>query len=110
MKIIANEEALGSVVKLKTSNPLHFSGMARREEDGDDISTSFGDMLKSALGKVNNLQVESDALAGKMVYDPGSVDIHTVMIAAQKAELALNFTKAVRDEAIRAYRELMMLR
>jgi len=38
------------------------------------------------------------------------VDIHTVMIAAQKAEISLNFTKAVRDEAIRAYRDLMNLR
>jgi len=32
------------------------------------------------------------------------------MIAAQKAEVAMSFTKAVRDEAIRAYRELINLR
>jgi flagellar hook-basal body complex protein FliE len=59
---------------------------------------------------VNNLQVESEALSQKMIYEPESVDIHTVMIAAQKAELALNFTKAIRDDAIRSFRELMNLR
>jgi flagellar hook-basal body complex protein FliE len=32
------------------------------------------------------------------------------MIATQKAEVALNFTRAVRDEAIRMYRELINLR
>ena len=64
----------------------------------------------NALNKVNNLQVESDDLAQKMIYEPETVDIHQVMIAAQKAELAITFTKSVRDEAIRAYRDLINLR
>nr|HPM34164.1 flagellar hook-basal body complex protein FliE [Spirochaetota bacterium] len=46
----------------------------------------------------------------KMIYEPESVDVHTVMIAAQKAEVALTFAKSIRDEAIKAYRELMNLR
>jgi flagellar hook-basal body complex protein FliE len=54
--------------------------------------------------------VDSENLQEKMIVDPESVDIHTVMIATQKAEVALNFAKAVRDEAIRAYRELINLR
>jgi len=46
----------------------------------------------------------------KMVIEPESVDIHQVMIATQKAEIALGLTKAVRDGALNAYRELMNLR
>jgi flagellar hook-basal body complex protein FliE len=32
------------------------------------------------------------------------------MIAQQKAEISLTFAKAVRDEAIRAYRDIINLR
>ena len=103
------ENNIGHIVKMKTTNPLHFTDEPA-EKKSDDISTSFADVLKKAVGNVNDLQVESEALAQKMIYEPESVDIHTVMIAAQKAEIALNFTKAIRDDAIRSFRELMNLR
>ena len=73
-------------------------------------SQSFLGMLTGALGKVNNMQVKSDELTQKMIYEPESVEVHTVMIAAQKAEIALTMTKSFRDEAIRAFRELINLR
>ena len=100
----------GNVVTLKTTNPLHYDDRVRREPGYDDVSTSFADSLMKALGKVNLLQVDSEGLQQKMIYEPESVDIHSVMIAMQKAEVALSFTKAVRDEALRAYRELINLR
>ena len=46
----------------------------------------------------------------QMVVRPESVDIHQVMVATQKAEIALGLTKAVRDGAINAYRELINMR
>lgn len=100
----------GHIVKLNTSNPLHFSGAPRIEREEDDVSGSFSDMLNSALTKTNDLQVDAEALMQKMIYKPESVDIHQVMIATQKAEIALGLTKAVRDGAINAYRELINLR
>lgn len=103
-------EPIGHVVEMRTSNPLHYGNRVKREPAYDDVSTSFADSLMKALGKVNDLQTDSEDMNQKMIYEPESVDIHTVMIAAQKAEVALNFTKSVRDEAIRAYRELINLR
>ncbi len=99
----------GHIVGLRTTNPLHIDDAPAASPD-DDVAGSFAQMLKSAINKVNDLQIDSEDLGQKMVHEPGSVDIHTVMIAAQKAELALTFTKAGRDEAIRSYRELMNLR
>ena len=107
---IINKEPVGHIVAMKTSNPLHYDNTVKREPGYDDVTTSFADSLMKAVGKVNDLQIDSENLQGKMIYDPESVDIHTVMIATQKAEVALNFAKAVRDEAIRAYRELINLR
>jgi len=108
MKIFS-ENSIGSIVSLKTSNPLHFSDK-KEEKPGDDISTSFANVLKKAIGQVNDLQVDSQRITQQMLYKPESVDIHSVMNAAQKAEIALTFTKSIRDEAIRAYRELINLR
>jgi len=100
----------GNVVQLKTSDPLHFSDTPKVKREGDDLSGSFADVLNKAVSKANDLEVNSQELTQKMIYSPGSVDIHTVMIAQQKAEIALTFTKAIRDEALSAYRELISLR
>ena len=109
MKILSGEP-IGNIVEMKKTHPLHYDNSVKREPGYDDVSTSFADSLMKALGRVNDLQTSSEDLTQKMMYEPESVDIHTVMIAAQKAEVAMSFTKAVRDEAIRAYRELINLR
>lgn len=100
----------GNIVKMITSSPLHYNGEAPLKRPSDDVSGSFADMLNSAVAKTNDLQVDAEGLMKKMVIEPESVDIHQVMIATQKAEIALGLTKAVRDGALNAYRELMNLR
>jgi flagellar hook-basal body complex protein FliE len=107
---INNRLPMGNIVELKTTNPLHYNGKPKNAEEKDDVSKSFSEMLTGAINKVNNLQVDSEDLTQKMITEPESVDIHTVMISAQKAEIALTFARSVRDEAIRAYRELINLR
>ena len=99
----------GHIVKMNATDPKHFSEKAPAGQ-ADDVSSSFKDVFNAAIGKVNDLQVNSDELYQKMIYEPESVDVHQVMIAQQKAEVALTFVKSVRDEAIRSYRELMNLR
>jgi len=100
----------GHEVTMNATNPLHYGERARSETSEDDISTSFADVLRTAVNRVNNLEIDSNNLQQQMIHDPESVNIHSVMLAATKAELALTFTKAVRDEAIRGFRELMNLR
>jgi len=100
----------GHVVKMKVSDPLHYTGNAAIKREGDDVSGSFADVLNNAVTKVNDLQVDAQDQVQQMIYEPEKVDIHQVMIANQKAEISLAFTKAVRDGAINAYRELMNLR
>jgi flagellar hook-basal body complex protein FliE len=100
----------GHEVHMRTSDPLHYGDRARRSVESDDISTSFSDVLRTAINRVNDLEVDSQNLNQQMITEPDSVDIHSVMIAGQRAEIALSFTRAVRDEAVRAFRELMNLR
>ncbi len=100
----------GNVVTMKTGHDLHYNNVKKPQLPGDDVSSSFGQLLKGTISRVNNLQVDAEDMTRKMIYQPESVDIHSVMIAQQKAELALSFTRSVRDEAIRAYRDIINMR
>ncbi len=108
--MIADKIFNGNVVTMKTDHDLHYGNVKKGKLPGDDVTSSFAEMLKGTVSKVNNLQVDSEDMTRKMIYEPESVDIHSVMIAQQKAELALSFTRAVRDEAIRAYRDIINMR
>lgn len=71
-------------------------------------SVSFGQYLNSAIQQVNNLQLESEKLNEAMAF--GLTDnLHQVMIASEKAGLALQFTMQVRNKIMDAYQEIMRM-
>lgn len=78
------------------------------ENSKGNSNIAFNDFLKSALDNVNKLQIEADNY--KMMLATGQVDsIHEVMIASEKASLALQFTLSIRNKVIEAYREIMRM-
>lgn len=109
MKLYGNHEVVGSKVFMQATDPKHYKVEVPREGD-DAVTKSFGQLLGGALSRVNNLQLDSDKLTQQMVVAPETVSIHSVMIAAQKAELALSMTKAISDRVIQAYQSLSNLR
>lgn len=69
---------------------------------------AFGEYLKNALGEVNSLQKESDNMSKALAA--GQVeDISQVVVAAEKADIALQLTLAVRNKAVEAYQEIMRM-
>jgi flagellar hook-basal body complex protein FliE len=68
-------------------------------------ANSFADVLTSSLEKVNNLQSERSAMISSFASGE-TQNVHELMIAMQKAGLAMNMTSAVRNKVIEAYREL----
>lgn len=68
--------------------------------------TSFGDVINDAINKVNNLQVESSQKTEDFITGV-SDDIHSVIIAGSKADLALQMTLQVRNKVMEAYKEIM---
>lgn len=86
------------------SNSNQISGLTGTQGTGD---VSFSDYLKNAISDVNNLQTESAAASQKLAT--GEVDIHTATIAAEKADLALQFTLAIRNKIFDAYSEIMRM-
>ena len=72
----------------------------------ENVAGSFAEALKTAIGGVEKLDVTSHKLTEQSIYDPDSVEAHTVILAAEKAKFALNLTKNLSDGLIRAYKEV----
>jgi len=75
------------------------------QEEG---SQSFTEMLEAAVQDVNKLQKTAqqkniDLAAGRVE------DISEVMIAAEKANIALQLTAQVRNKVVEAYQEIMRM-
>ena len=91
--------------------PLQMTPVAMRgeshlgEREPAPVTKSFADMLSDALKETNQLQLESErwdaALAAGQV-----TDISQVVVAAQKAEIALQLTLQLRNRAVSAYQEI----
>ena len=100
----------GSVVQLAKTNASHLNGRLAKNQPADNTDGGFAGAMSKALHGVNDLQQESFALSQQMLLDPDSVDAHDVTIAMGKANMALQITKSVVDNALKAYREIINLR
>ncbi len=86
-----------SSVELKSSNT-----------SSDKTQKSFADTLNEAIGSVNTLQKSSDKAMQELAT--GRTDnVADVMIAAEKADIALKLMVQVRNKIIDAYQEVMKM-
>jgi flagellar hook-basal body complex protein FliE len=77
-------------------------------EGGGQPQQSFADALRDGLAQVNALQLASDDLATR--FAAGETDnIHEVMIAGEKASVALQLASAIRGKVMDAYQEIMRM-
>lgn len=94
---------------------INFPAQAINVNNSNDINSttgstkvSFADFLNNALSEVNNLQLESEQL--NEAFAMGKNDnIHQVMIAAEKADMALQLTIQLRNKVLEAYQEIMRM-
>ena len=73
-----------------------------------EAQQSFGSFLKAAINDTNKQQIESDVMTQKLVMGE-NVQLHEVMIAAQKASISLNATMEVRNKVVEAYQEIIRM-
>jgi flagellar hook-basal body complex protein FliE len=69
---------------------------------------SFASSLANAVQQVNTLQLQSADQTRSFVLGQSN-DIHTVMIASQKASVALELTTQVRNKVLDAYNTVMQM-
>ncbi len=69
---------------------------------------SFGQMLESAIGQVNNAQLHAADLRSRFAAGE-PMDVHKVMIAGEEASVALNLAVQVRNKITDGYTQLMQV-
>ncbi len=69
---------------------------------------SFSDLLKQALQEVNESQTVAEQEARNLMTGE-STDMHTAILAVQKADVSFQMMMAVRSKLIEAYREVMRM-
>ena len=77
--------------------------------DGEVENTTFDSLFQSALAMVNETNDYTNAAeVEELNYAMGlAEDTHSLMIALEKANVSLQYTVAVRDAVIDAYKEIM---
>ncbi len=66
---------------------------------------SFGNLLKEAIQQVNDVEKGSQVELQK--YLGNESDLHSVMIALEKADLSFQVMMQVRNKIVQAYQEIM---
>lgn len=65
----------------------------------------FGNLLKEAIQQVNDVEKGSQGELQK--YLSNESDLHSVMIALEKADLSFQVMMQVRNKIVQAYQEIM---
>ena len=91
-------------------NPIRPADLSMAQSLGgaqaaDQSQVSFKSLLADALAQVNQLQQNGDAASVRLAAGE-SVGIDEVMLAMQKAELALQLTTSIRNKLVEAYQDV----
>jgi len=100
--------AINNISGLNTLAPTRSLFETLDGQQAEDVGIPFSEYLKEAISNTNQLLLDSDKIADE--FAAGMVDdIHQVEIAAQKADIALQFTMQIRNKIMDAYNEIMRM-
>ena len=85
------------------------SSVSPLNDSQNENTASFDSLLQSALNLVKQTEDYSNAAEEEQIkYAMGeSTSLHDLMIAQQKANVSLQYTVAVKNTAVEAYRSIM---
>ena len=87
-----NSDGINGVGSLEASTPA-------------DMAKSFSGMLRNQLNSTSEASGQADKLAERFAAGD-KIDIHTIMIAAEKASTSMQFTMQLRNKMLQAYQEV----
>jgi flagellar hook-basal body complex protein FliE len=94
---------LSSLNQIKPLGQNEASGVPNNQD-----APSFSDLLKRALQEVNTDEQVATQEARNLMTGQGT-DMHSAILAVQKADVSFNTMMAVRSKLIDAYREVMRM-
>lgn len=94
---IGNGAGLGTPLLAASPKPIGNAG-----------SSPFGELLRSSIENINELEQEARTAVNGLIAGSG-VDVHRAMIAAEKASMGFELALAVRNKAIQSYQSVMSM-
>jgi flagellar hook-basal body complex protein FliE len=77
-------------------------------QDAGPDRIDFKGLLNSAIKSVSDSQIDSDNMVAKLAAGQ-NVELHNVMLAAQKASLTLQLALQIKNKVTDAYSEIMKM-
>lgn len=71
-------------------------------------ASGFLDSLKSAIGKVNDTQLEAGKAVGALMTGE-TQDLHRTMVALQQADVSFQLMMQIRNKLVTAYEEIQRM-
>ena len=94
---------------INQTNPLQQLNELKKQAQTTDVEESkFGNVLNQAMQEIDHLQNESHQEIEK-VLGGDITDVHSAMIAMQKADLSFQMMMQIRNKLVEAYHEIMRM-
>ncbi len=94
---------LSSIGSLPSSDQLSLKPPSKASESGD-----FAKLVQSTINEVDGTQHSADA-AVKSFLNGGAGELHSTILATQKADLQFDMFMQVRNKVVNAYQEVMKI-
>jgi len=95
----SSRPVIGELYESEPTRPAR-EGAAGRGPD-------FGDALLGAVDQASGAERAADQAATKFAAGDPAIGIHEVMIASEKANIAVRYATTLKNKLVDAYRELM---
>lgn len=96
--------------QLRSSQAMKKSLLADETQGVDtaqagNILGTFGDVLKTQMNEINTLQANADSAVETYAVG-GDIELHNVILAVEKADMALQMATQIRNKIVGAYQEI----
>jgi flagellar hook-basal body complex protein FliE len=97
----------GGISSRPVIGELYEAGATRPERPDAGRGPDFGDALLEAVDRAAGSERAADEAADRFAAGDPAIGIHEVMIASEKASIAVRYATTLKNKLIDAYRELM---
>jgi flagellar hook-basal body complex protein FliE len=106
--MIPNVQATAQRMMADAASTKGTAGIPGASEAAPSFTTPFAGLLQDAIGKSQQLETSAANAVTGLLSGQG-VDVHTAMIATEKANLGFEMMVSFRNKAVAAYQQLMGL-
>ena len=95
---------IGSLASL--ASQLSIQPSMQPSTEAGPAGGGFSDVLKSAIGSVDQLQSGADTNIGNLLGGAPNTDVSQVMVSVEKADVAFQLMMQVRNKIVSAYQDI----